>query len=158
MFSPEPPVSQVDDSSTYDAPPRRARGLFPGLAAGSLAGALAIYVSYAHLKQPQNSLDWAALILSGLTVGIIAFFIVWGHFQGDPEITEGVPVQPSVCPLCGGPVKIRDNADGAMGVLTVLALHVPIGNVVECEKCDWKSNNRDLNKRIRRHESLNRKS
>jgi len=62
-----------------------AKGIIPGLAVGTLGGALAIYVSYYHLKQPQNSLDWAALIISGLTVGIIAFFIVWGHFQKDPE-------------------------------------------------------------------------
>ena len=79
-------MSLADDKiKPRDAVVRRQRGVIPGLAAGALAGALAIYVSYAHLKQPQNSLDWAALIVSGLTVGIIAFFIIWGHFQSDPE-------------------------------------------------------------------------
>ncbi len=78
-------MSQLDSNSpATDATVRRARGVLPGLMAGILAGSLAIYVSYAHLKQPQNSLDWAALIVSGLTVGIIAFFIIWGHFQSDP--------------------------------------------------------------------------
>ena len=60
------------------------RGLYPGLTAGVLMGAGTMYLSQRFLKQPQNSMDWAALILSGLTAGIIAFFIIWGHFQKDP--------------------------------------------------------------------------
>jgi hypothetical protein len=47
--------------------------------------AATMYLSYTKLKQPQIGLDWAALVFSGLTTGIIAFFIVWGHFQKDPE-------------------------------------------------------------------------
>jgi hypothetical protein len=63
---------------------RIARGVIPGLIAGLLTAAGTMYLSYKHLKQPQIPLDWAALILSGLTTGIILFFIIWGHFQKEP--------------------------------------------------------------------------
>ena len=63
----------------------RPRGIIPGLIAGLLTALGTMYLSYHHLKQPQISLDWAALVLSGLTTGIIIFFIVWGHFQKDPQ-------------------------------------------------------------------------
>ena len=43
-----------------------------------------MYLSRRYLKQPQIPLDWAALVFSGLTTGLIAFFVVWGHFQDDP--------------------------------------------------------------------------
>jgi hypothetical protein len=42
-----------------------------------------MYLSYAKLKQPQILIDWLALVFCGLTTGIIAFFVVWGHFQKD---------------------------------------------------------------------------
>src|SRR6185312_16355855 len=54
--------------------------------AAVLVGAATVYLSYTKLKVPQIPLDWAALIFSGLTTAIIAFFVVWGHFQKDPEI------------------------------------------------------------------------
>ncbi len=53
--------------------------------AGLIVAAATMYVSYTSLKVPQIALDWAALIFSGLTTGLITFFIVWGHFQKDPE-------------------------------------------------------------------------
>ncbi len=65
------------------AKPRTAN-LFGGIA-GLLVAALTMYISYTKLRQPQIFLDWAALLFSGLTTGIITFFIVWGHFQRDPE-------------------------------------------------------------------------
>ena len=43
-----------------------------------------VYVSYTKLKEPQNWLDWMALVFTGLTAGVIAFFLSWGHFQKDP--------------------------------------------------------------------------
>ncbi len=55
------------------------------LAIGTLVGAGTMYLSYTKLKQPQILIDWLALIFCGLTTGIIAFFVVWGHFQKDPE-------------------------------------------------------------------------
>jgi hypothetical protein len=54
------------------------------LATAAGVGLLTMYVSYTRLKIPQIPLDWAALLLSGLTTAILAFFIVWGHFQTDP--------------------------------------------------------------------------
>src|SRR4051812_15795467 len=119
--------------------------MLPGLAAGILAGALAIYVSYAHLKQPQNSLDWAALIVSGLTVGIIAFFIVWGHFQDDP-VPEATPVIETIntCPVCGGPVESTLLPQSFRNFLYKPALVVaissrePVEIGAKCTKCDWK--------------------
>jgi hypothetical protein len=53
--------------------------------AGLIVAGATMYVSYTGLKIPQIGLDWAALIFSGLTTGLITFFIVWGHFQKDPE-------------------------------------------------------------------------
>jgi hypothetical protein len=49
-----------------------------------IVAALTMYLSVTHLKEPQIPLDWAALIFSGLTTGIITFFVIWGHFQKDP--------------------------------------------------------------------------
>jgi uncharacterized membrane protein len=43
-----------------------------------------IWASNRYLKSPQNSIDWAVLVFSGITTGIIAFFVTWGHFQSDP--------------------------------------------------------------------------
>ncbi|MCL2641057.1 MAG: hypothetical protein FWD53_09460 [Phycisphaerales bacterium] len=50
-----------------------------------VAGAVTVGASLKYLKQPESGFDWFVLVLSGLTTGTIAFFITWGHFQGDPE-------------------------------------------------------------------------
>jgi len=69
---------------------KRGIGTIAGSLAGLLMAAATMYLSYYHLKQPQNSLDWAgfidwsALIFAGLTTGIITLFEVWGHSQKDP--------------------------------------------------------------------------
>jgi len=47
-----------------------------------------MYLSCTQLKMPQIPLDWAALVFSGLVAGLLAFFIVWGHFQKDPEVGQ----------------------------------------------------------------------
>jgi hypothetical protein len=49
-----------------------------------LVGIVTIFASIRYLKSPQNSLDWGVLLCSGLTTGIIAFLVTWGHFQSDP--------------------------------------------------------------------------
>ena len=51
--------------------------------AAVLTALAAMYLSNKYLKQPQIPLDWVTLVFSGLTTGLIAFFIVWGHFQSD---------------------------------------------------------------------------
>jgi hypothetical protein len=63
--------------------PTPVRSIVIGLIAGVIVGTATIYLSYTRLKVPQIPLDWVALILSGLTTGIISFFVVWGHFQKD---------------------------------------------------------------------------
>lgn len=65
--------------------PTRTKSIIIGLFAASIIAAATIYLSYTRLKQPQIFLDWAALIFSGLTTGIVTFFVVWGHFQKDPS-------------------------------------------------------------------------
>jgi hypothetical protein len=60
------------------------KGVIVGGVAGLIVAAATVYVSYTMLKVPQVGLDWAALVFAGLTTGLIAFFIVWGHFQKDP--------------------------------------------------------------------------
>ena len=62
----------------------RQRGVIPGLVAGLMMAVATMYLSQRYLKQPQIPMDWAALVLSGLTTGIIVFFVIWGHFQKDP--------------------------------------------------------------------------
>jgi hypothetical protein len=64
---------------------KRWTGHILGGIAGLAVAAATMYLSHTKLKPPQIDLDWAALILSGLTTGIFAFFIVWGHFQKDPQ-------------------------------------------------------------------------
>jgi hypothetical protein len=55
-----------------------------GLLAGSVMALATAWLSFNYLKRPDLALDWAALVFSGLTTGLITFFIVWGHFQKDP--------------------------------------------------------------------------
>ncbi len=63
---------------------KRTLGNLLATLAGVLVAAATMYISYTKLKQPQIPLDWAALAFSGLITGLLAFFIVWGHFQKDP--------------------------------------------------------------------------
>ena len=53
-----------------------------------VVGLATMFVSLRYLKEPEGGLDWAVLVLSGLTTGTIAFFMTWGHFQDEPG-TEG---------------------------------------------------------------------
>ncbi len=55
-----------------------------GLLAGLVVALATAWLSYTYLKRPELAMDWAALVFSGLTTGLITFFIVWGHFQKDP--------------------------------------------------------------------------
>jgi len=50
-----------------------------------VAGTVTVVASLKYLKQPESGFDWVILMLSGLTTGTIAFFIAWGHFQGEPQ-------------------------------------------------------------------------
>ncbi|HVT81722.1 MAG TPA: hypothetical protein VHM90_13845 [Phycisphaerae bacterium] len=65
-------------------PKPRLANLF-AFAVGLLVCLGTMYLSYTKLKQPQILIDWLALIFCGLTTGIIAFFVVWGHFQKSPN-------------------------------------------------------------------------
>ena len=52
--------------------------------AGAVAvvvGLVTVWASKHYLKNPEEFLDRAALVASGLTTGILAFFVTWGHFQ-----------------------------------------------------------------------------
>jgi hypothetical protein len=60
-------------------------GVIFGVLTGLVVALATAYVSFTYLKQPQILLDWAALVFSALTTGLVAFFVVWGHFQKDPE-------------------------------------------------------------------------
>jgi hypothetical protein len=55
-----------------------------GVLAGLVVALATAGVSFSYLKHPEIALDWAALIFSALTTGLITFFVVWGHFQSDP--------------------------------------------------------------------------
>ena len=66
-------------------------GTIAGLAVGAAVAVATMFLSYYKLKVPQIPLDWVALIFSGLTTGLLAFFIVWGHFQKDPEPGDNNP-------------------------------------------------------------------
>lgn len=48
-------------------------------------GVATTLVSIWYLSAPEKLLDWAVQIFAGLTVGIIVFFMVWGHFQAPDE-------------------------------------------------------------------------
>jgi hypothetical protein len=60
-------------------------GMIVGVLTGLVVALATAYISFTYLKQPQIPLDWAALVFSALTTGLVAFFVVWGHFQKDPE-------------------------------------------------------------------------
>lgn len=63
------------------------------IGAGVVVGAGTMYISYTRLKQPEFLIDQLALVFTGLTTGIIAFFVVWGHFQKDPAPPPPHPPQ-----------------------------------------------------------------
>jgi len=63
---------------------KRTLGNALAIIAAVLVALATMYLSNKYLKEPQIPLDWAALIFSGLTTGLITFFVVWGHFQKDP--------------------------------------------------------------------------
>lgn len=69
---------------------KRPLATFFATAIALLVCAGTMYLSYAKLKQPQILIDWLALVFCGLTTGIIAFFVVWGHFQKDPGTQSNV--------------------------------------------------------------------
>jgi hypothetical protein len=48
------------------------------------AAAGTFYISVWHLSRPDTLLGWLVQGSSGITVGVIVFFVVWGHFH-DPE-------------------------------------------------------------------------
>ena len=50
-----------------------------------VVGAVTMWGSYHFLKLPEDGIDWMILLLAGLTTGTVAFFISWGHFQGEPQ-------------------------------------------------------------------------
>lgn len=52
--------------------------------AGVAVAVITMYFFDTQLKKPQIFLDYAALVFSGLTTGLVTFFVVWGHFQEDP--------------------------------------------------------------------------
>ncbi len=58
-------------------------GTVVALAIALVVCAGTMYMTVTQLKPPDILLDWLALIFSGLTTGIISFFVVWGHFQND---------------------------------------------------------------------------
>jgi hypothetical protein len=52
-----------------------------------LAALGTFYVSVWHLSRPDSLLGWLVQGCAGVTVGIIVFFVVWGHFH-DPEAPD----------------------------------------------------------------------
>ncbi len=56
--------------------------------AALLMGAATTLVSIWYLSEPEKFMDWAVQICAGITVGIIVFFMVWGHFQSPEETVK----------------------------------------------------------------------
>ena len=124
-------------------------GTIAGLLVAFVVAVATVFLSYYRLKVPQIPLDWVALVFSGLTTGCLAFFIVWGHFQKDPE-----PNTVPLCPACGGTLTFKEFGQTGKGVILALVGHLPLGEVAECEKCHWKSTDIESNKRIARHRKV----
>ena len=55
-------------------------------AVGLFLGAVAFAINWRWLSAPETLLEWALQICAGLTVGIICFFLTWGHFQDPPQV------------------------------------------------------------------------
>lgn len=110
-------------------------GTIVGLLAAVVVAVGTVFLSYYRLKVPQIPLDWVALIFSGLTMGCLAFFIVWGHFQKDPEPAR-------FCPNCG---ETLENVTGLLDV--AMKINAPIwekiGDRLKCPKCGWDSDKRN---------------
>ncbi len=51
----------------------------------------ALIVSLHYLAIPNSAMDWAVQICSAVTVGIVIFFLVWGHFQEIPPTPAPLP-------------------------------------------------------------------
>ncbi len=56
---------------------------------GLFMGSTAFYVAWNWLARPETPLEWIVQICSGLTVGIVVFFMSWGHFQDPPKVGQG---------------------------------------------------------------------
>jgi uncharacterized sodium:solute symporter family permease YidK len=46
---------------------------------------VALLMSIRYLARPQGILDWSVQLCGAATVGIIIFFLCWGHFQRTPK-------------------------------------------------------------------------
>jgi hypothetical protein len=63
--------------------------------AALLVAALTVVASLRYLKEPQDIktwvglLDWAVLLFSAMTTGVITFITAWGHFQEEPMVGSG---------------------------------------------------------------------
>lgn len=70
---------------------------------GGALGAGAFYAYYQFLSKPRPFsegvqvalMDWAVDLGAGLSVAIIFFFVVWGHFQQDGQEKQETPVAPT---------------------------------------------------------------
>jgi cytochrome b561 len=51
-------------------------------------GLAALMMSIRYLARPQGILDWSVQLCGATTVGIIIFFLCWGHFQKSPQPTS----------------------------------------------------------------------
>jgi hypothetical protein len=58
-------------------------------AAGLVVGLGTMWVSKMYLRDPEGWLDWTVLVLTGITAGVLAFFVTWGHFQEEPKPAGG---------------------------------------------------------------------
>ena len=118
------------------------KGTFGTLFSSLLAVVVAlgtVYVSYTKLKEPQNWLDWMALVFTGLTAGVIAYFLSWGHFQKEPAPAR-------YCPNCGSEME---NVTGFGDVAG--AIHAPLWKKVsehfKCKACGWDNTDPNNNPR-----------
>jgi hypothetical protein len=116
--------------------------------AGLLVALATAYLSFNFLKRPELALDWAALGFSGLTTGLITFFVVWGHFQSDPTVDVGgnpaVFVEDASCPKCG----TQGRKYHPLWTIIGAVLLFPIGLILlfvtrrHCIACDFNYNAR----------------
>jgi hypothetical protein len=56
---------------------------------GLFMGCLGFYITVRWLTAPETLLEWTVQICSGLTVGIVVFFLSWGHFQDPSKVGQG---------------------------------------------------------------------
>jgi len=61
--------------------------------AALFTGVLALLMSIHYLAPPHSAMDWVVQLSGAATVGIIIFFLVWGHFQDVPQVPPK-PVEP----------------------------------------------------------------